>query len=402
MKRIVITGLGVISSLGLNVESFWNHLIRSESGIRKTPWPWAPLGGCIHGFDPPPSLITSKEATRLGEFIQYSLAACDQALKHSGLEVGGALANRVGSFVGMTASDASAIQQACFDIFSGKRLSAHAVNHSSNMVTAYITQKFGCLGPSYVVAAACASSAQAIGKAFDEIQLGYIDVGVVCGVQGPLSQLQAEIFKSLKALAHHEVPSEASRPFDRDRSGFVMAEGAAALVVESLESALGRGATILAEICSYAATSDAHHITAPSGLGAEMCMKLALERANLRPQELSFVHAHATGTLVGDRIEADAIYNVFGKSNSEIFVTSSKGQIGHPLGASGAMESVVCILALQHQVLPPQINLLHPVHPEINFVRSESMKIPLQSVLKNSFGFGGANVCIVFKKYDTV
>jgi 3-oxoacyl-[acyl-carrier-protein] synthase II len=274
----------------------------------------------------------------------------------------------------------------------------------TNAASGQVSIRYGFSGPSMSVSSACASGSNAIGEAFDSIRCGVVDVQVCGGSEAAVTPMGVSGFTQLNALSkrNHE-PEKASRPFDRDRDGFVMAEGAGILVLESLDHASKRGAQILAEMVGYGASSDAYHMTLPcaDGLGARRAMLNALQDAGMNPGDISYVNAHGTSTLAGDEVEAKAVAAVFGEHARNVAVSSTKSVMGHLLGASGAVESIVCLWALRHNVCPPTINLdsPDPACGDLNFVPNVAQERPVKAAMNNSFGFGGHNVCLIFKKF---
>jgi 3-oxoacyl-[acyl-carrier-protein] synthase II len=414
-RRVVITGTGLITSLGTGVEKTWQALLAGKSGAG--PVTRFPVGkidttfACeVKDFNPE-DFIEKREIRRMDLYTQYALAATDMAMKESGLPVGsdkpnGYAAERVGVIVGSGIGGLGSLEEQHkralekgFD-----RLSPFfIIQMIANMAPGLITIRWGCKGPNWAPVSACSTSAHAIGEAWKSIRLSETDAAIAGGAEAAITPLGLGGFSVMKALStRNDAPQKASRPFDKDRDGFVLGEGAGIVVLEELEHAQKRGANILAELVGYAANSDAHHVTspAPEGEGAARCMKLALDSAGMRPEEIGYVNAHGTSTFA-DALETAAIKKVFGEhAKKKLAVSSTKSMTGHMLGAAGGAEAVFGVLALVRNVLPPTINYETP-DPEcdLDYVPNHAREVRVGAVMSNSFGFGGTNAVLVLKRF---
>jgi len=411
-RRVVVTGVGMVSPLGCGKDVAWRAICEGRSGIRTIQSFDASafevrIAGEVSDFDPE-DYVTKREALRMDRFVVFGVAAATQALEQSGLLEGDYDPQRVGTYIGTGIGGLEEIEtQHSRLLESGpQRTSALMIpKMMTNAAAGQVSIRHGFTGPSMSVSSACASGSNAIGEAFDSVRTGVVDVQVCGGAEAAVRPLGLSGFAQMKALSRrNDEPEKASRPFDKDRDGFVMAEGAGILVLEELEHARRRGATILAEIVGYGASSDASHMTLPDpeGRGAVCAMRNALADASMNPEDISYINAHGTGTPAGDGIEVRAILRLFGDHAEKLAVSSTKSNFGHLLGASGAVESVVCVWALQDNICPPTINL-DQVGPDcvgLNLVPNESQERPLSAVMNNSFGFGGHNVCLIFKKFS--
>ncbi len=414
-RRVVITGLGVVTPIGTGVDKFWRNLISGVSGI-----------DYIKGFDPdefgltvkiagevkdfdPLNFMDKKEASRLSLFIKYVVAAAEEAIQDSGIKESDYNPLKVGVIIGTGIGGLKDIEKEHFVLIQkgARRVSPFFIPYGiSNMGAGYVAIRHGFKGPNYCVVSACATGNHAIGDAFRLIQIGDIDVAIVGGTEAAITPLGVAGFAVMRALStRNDEPQKASRPFDRDRDGFVMGEGAGILVLEEYERAKARGAKIYAELVGYGATDDAYHITAPHecGEGAYECMKLALEDAGLSPDEVDYINAHGTSTPLNDKIETMAIKHLFKDHAYKLKVSSNKSMIGHLLGAAGAVEAVASVKTIETGVIPPTINLENP-DPEcdLDYVPNKAVEGDVRVVLSNSFGFGGTNACLVFKKVEDV
>lgn len=409
-KRVVITGMGVISPVGLDVPAAWQALMGGCSGVGPisvfdTTGYEVHIAGEVRGFDPL-KYLAAKEVRRTDRFTQYTLAALEEALAQSGLVVQDSFAYDVGVIIG---SGVGGIWTYTQELGVLNEKGPHRVNPfliptiTVDVPAVYTALRTGAQGLNHGVASACATGADAIGEAFETIRRGHALAMFTGGVEAAVTPIGVAAFDRLRALSRrNDDPAAASRPFDAGRDGFVMADGGAVLVLEELEFALRRGARPLVEILSYAATSDAVHLTAPSaeGAGAARCMRLGLERASLQPEQVSYINAHGTSTPTGDPAEAAAIRQVFGAYTNHLPVSSTKSMTGHMLGGAGAFEAVVCAQALLHGVIPPTINQVTP-DPACNLdvVPNRARPAALEVALSNSFGFGGHNTSLVFRRY---
>lgn len=413
MERVVITGMGVVSPLGSTVETFWSNLTQGRSGVARIE-SFDPSGyktqiaGEVRDFDAI-GLLGAKEAKKLDRFCQFALAAADQAITQAALDLEQTDRERMGVYVG---SGIGGIQTLMGqgEVLAGRgpgRVSPSLVpTMIANMAAALISIRYGALGPSMAPITACSIGNTAIGEAFFHIQAGRSDVMIAGGTEAALHGISLASFSNATALSsRNDDPQAASRPFDQGRDGFVMAEGAGILVLESLSHAEKRGAEILAEVIGYGASSDAYHMVATpeDGSGAARAMRSALKEAGIAPSAIDVISAHATSTVIGDRSETAAIKAVFGEEAYRIPVTANKSMTGHMLGASGAAEAVALVKSLQTGWIPPTINL-EEADPlcDLDYTPNEARRADLRIGISNSFGFGGHNSAIVLKKYEGV
>ncbi|WP_019637261.1 beta-ketoacyl-ACP synthase II [Paenibacillus fonticola] len=410
MEKVVITGLGVISPLGNEVELFWNRLVHGESGIsaidtfdasrHKTK-----IAGIVRDFDPD-ALFGRREARRMDRFCQFALAATEQAVADAGLDLEQTDKERMGVYVGSgTGGIQTLLEQSLLLQERGpERISPLLVPMMiTNMAAAMISIKYGAVGPVLSPVTACSIGNTAIGEAYRLIASGGADVIIAGGTEAAITDISVASFGNATALStRNDEPAKASRPFDVDRDGFVMAEGAGILILESLSHARRRNARIYAEVIGYGATSDAYHIVAthPDGSGAYQAMKQALKEANIAPEEVDVISAHATSTEVGDWSETKAIKKLFEEHAYRIPVTANKSMTGHMLGAASAVEAVALVKSLEKGIIPPTINLDHP-DPicDLDYVPQQARQARLQIGISNSFGFGGHNAVIVLKSH---
>lgn len=409
-RRVVITGVGMVSPLGTGIEKSWNGLIEGRSGV----------AGITH-FDPAgypcqiaaevkdfviDDFIDVKEQKKMDRFIHFALAASSMAMEDSGLNITDDMAERVGVIVGAGMGGLPAIERYAkiLNEKGPKRITPFFIPMTIiNLAAGQISIKFGAKGPNSAVVTACASGTHSIGDSFKLIQNNIADVMIAGGTEATISPLAIAGFSAMKALStRNEEPERASRPFDTDRDGFVMGEGSGIMILEELEHALKRNAKIYAEITGYGMTSDAYHLSspAPEGEGAARCMKAAINDAGIKPEEVDYINAHGTSTRYGDELETTAIKNVFGDHAYKLCVSSTKSMTGHLLGAAGGVEGVVCALSIYNRMVPPTINLENP-DPEcdLDYVPNKSRKLDIRSAISNSFGFGGTNASIVIKRY---
>lgn len=409
-RRVVITGVGMITPLGIGVEQSWNGLLAGRSGIGKiTQFDAANfptrIAGEVDGFDPE-EYIEPKEIKKMDRFIHFALAAAQMAMNDSGLKITAENAERAGVIVGSGIGGLRSIEHYHSVLLEKgpRRITPFFIPMLVvNLASGQISIRFGAKGPNSAVVTACATGSHAIGDAFKIIQRGDADAMIAGGTEAVITPLGIGGFNAMKALStRNDEPEKASRPFDMDRDGFIMGEGAGIMVLESLETALERGAGIYAEIAGYGMAADAYHITAPSpnGEGAARCMKMALQDAGVDPSEVNYINAHGTSTKAGDEIETYAIKTVFGEYAYKIPVSSTKSMTGHLLGAAGGVESVVSILSIKNDIIPPTINLDTP-DPEcdLDYVPKQARRTTVNYALSNSFGFGGTNACLLFRKF---
>jgi 3-oxoacyl-[acyl-carrier-protein] synthase II len=411
VERVVITGMGIVSPIGNNIQTFWNNLINGESGIstidtfdvtnHKTK-----IAGIVQDFDAD-EVLGKNEARRLDRFSQFALAAAEQAWVDSKLDLDHIDVERLGVYVGSGIGGIETLIEN-IDVLRQKgprRVSPTLVPAMiSNAAAAQISIKWNAMGPSLSPVSACAIGNTAIGEAFRLIRSGEVDVVFAGGTEAAITDLSIASFGNATALStRNDDPTKASRPFDENRDGFVMSEGAGILILESLSHALRREAKIYAEVIGYGASSDAHHIVAthPEGKGAYLAMRSALKNANISPEEIDVISAHATSTKVGDISETMAIKQLFGKQAYQIPVTANKSMIGHMLGAAGGVEAIALAMSLKEGIIPPTINLENP-DPlcDLDYVPAIARQVKIKMGLSNSFGFGGHNAAIVLRKYE--
>ncbi|BAC13161.1 3-oxoacyl-(acyl-carrier protein) synthase [Oceanobacillus iheyensis HTE831] len=408
-KRVVITGLGALSPVGNNVDEMWESVTTGKSGIDfvtkvdKDLFP-AKVAAEVKNFDPT-LYMDKKDARKMDPFTQYAVAAAKMAVEDANLTINEANAERVGVWIGSGIGGMKTWedQHTKFMEKGAKRVSPFFVPMMiPDMAAGQVSIQLGAKGINSCSVTACASGANSIGDAFKAIQRGDADIMISGGTEAPISDMAFAGFSSSKALSTNEDPQKASRPFDKNRNGFVMGEGAGILILESLESALQRDATIYGEIVGYGATGDAYHITAPAenGEGATRAMQIALKDANLEPSDVQYVNAHGTSTDLNDKYETQAIKAVFGDHASDLAISSTKSMTGHLLGAAGGIEAVISIKAIQDSIIPPTINYETPDPDcDLDYVPNEARKQTVDAVVSNSLGFGGHNVALVFKKF---
>ena len=409
-RRVVITGTGVVCPVGNDTEQTWENVKNGVCGIGPitkydTTDRKVKLAGEVKDFDPL-KYMDAAEARKLDDYSIYAVAAAQQAFDEAGLESSEESRQRWGVIMSSGIGGIDTIEkehsrglEKGFD-----RVSAYYIPKAiSNMAAGNIAIRFGLKGMCSCVVSACASAANGIGDAFRNIRDGYADVMLAGGSEASVTELCIGGFTALKALSKSEDPKRASIPFDKERNGFVMGEGAAVLVLEEYEHARARGAVILGEVVGYAATCDAYHITAldPEANEASRCMELALEDAGIAPEDIDYINAHGTSTKINDECETKAIHKAFGGHAGKLKVSSTKSMTGHLLGASAAVEAVVTVKALQEEIAPPTAGLtLQDEMCDLDYVPGKCVKAPLKYAMSNSFGFGGHNVCLVFKRYE--
>ncbi|HPV82186.1 MAG TPA: beta-ketoacyl-ACP synthase II [Nitrospira sp.] len=409
-RRVVVTGLGLVTPLGTGVEKTWKALCAGESGIgritRFDPTGYdAQIAGEVKDFDPA-QFIEKKEIKKMDTFIHYAVGASQLAVDDAGLKVSPEEATRVGVYIGSGIGGLGSIEH-YHDVLKEKgpgRVSPFFIPMTIiNLASGQVAIRVGAKGPNSCAVTACATGNHCIGDAYRLIQRNDADVMIAGGAEAAITPLGVAGFASAKALSFRNTePEKASRPFDKDRDGFVLGEGAGVVVLEELEHARARGARIYAEVIGYAMNSDAYHITAPpeEGEGAVRCMEMALKDAGVAKTDIGYINAHGTSTMA-DAIETKAIKHVFGEQAYKIPVSSTKSMTGHLLGAAGGIEAVFSILALHHGILPPTINLDHPDPAcDLDYVPNKARATKTQVVLSNSFGFGGVNACLLFRRCD--
>jgi 3-oxoacyl-[acyl-carrier-protein] synthase II len=408
--RVVITGMGLVTPCGTGLEKSWTALIEGRSGIGPiTSFDAAPhetrFAGEVRDFDAK-LWMEPKEVRRNDRFIQFALAACDMAMEDAAYKVAPEESERVGVIVGAGLGGLETIETTAKVLFERgpKKITPFFIpGLIVNLAPGQISIRIGARGPNWSPVSACATSAHAIGEAAEHIRRGACDAMVTGGSEATITALGVGGFNAMKALStRNDDPERASRPWDRDRDGFVIGEGAGILVIESLEHALARGARIHGEVMGYGSTSDAYHITAPDGQGARRCMRMALADAGLDPTAVDYINAHGTSTPVGDPQEIESIKEVFGAHAYTLAVSSTKSMHGHMLGAAGAAEAIITTMALKTGVLPPTINLDNPDEGcDLNLVPKVAQERPIQVALSNSFGFGGTNASLVLRRYES-
>jgi len=409
-RRVVVTGVGLVTPVGIGVEESWRGLIEGKPGIKKltrfdaTAFP-TQIAGEIEGFNPE-DYIEPKEIKKMDRFIHLAIAASDMAVKNSGLKVTDSNAERTGVIIGSGMGGLPAIEHYHSVLLEKgpRRLTPFFIPMLIiNLAGGHVSMRYGAKGPNSAVATACATGSHSIGDAFKIIQRGDADVMIAGGTESVITPMGIGGFNAMKALStRNDEPEKASRPFDVDRDGFVMGEGAGIMILESLEHASSRGANILAEVAGYGMTADAYHMTspAPEGEGAARCMTLALKDGGINPSEVDYINAHGTSTKYGDELESIAIKTVLKDHAYKIAVSSTKSMTGHLLGAAGGVEAVVCVLSMRDNIVPPTINLDKPdPQCDLDYVPHKARKMEINCVMSNSFGFGGTNACLVFKRF---
>lgn len=409
-RRVVVTGMGMLSPLGVDVPSTWQGILAGQSGIG--PIEHTDLsafstrfGGSVKGFDVA-QYLAPKEARKLDLFIQYGLAAGFQAVRDAGLDITDDNRERIGVAMGSGIGGLTNIEDTSRTLHDQgpRRISPFFVPGSIiNMISGFLSIHLGIQGPNYAISTACTTGTHCIGMAARNIAYGEADVMIAGGAEMAACGLGMGGFGAARALStRNDEPTRASRPWDKGRDGFVLSDGAGALVLEELEHARARGARIYAELVGFGTSGDAFHMTSPpeDGAGAARCMANALKDAGLAPEAVQYINAHGTSTSAGDLAEVRAIKTVFGEHAHKLAVSSTKSMVGHLLGAAGAVEAIFSVLAIRDQVAPPTINLDEPDEDcDLDFVPHEARKMPIDVVLSNSFGFGGTNGSLVFRRF---
>ncbi|HTF94229.1 MAG TPA: beta-ketoacyl-ACP synthase II [Verrucomicrobiae bacterium] len=409
--RVVVTGLGVISPLGSGVEKNWENLLAGRSGIRKiTRFPADAFASRIAGEVPDfkaDDFIEPKEIKKMDLFIQYAMGAAAMAMADSGLKIEGEFAEEVGVIIGVGLCGLDTIEQTKEALIAGgpRKISPFFIPKViSNLAPGHVAIRFGAKGVNWTPTSACASGTHALGEAYHLIRRGVQQAVIAGGAESTITPLAVGGFAAMKALStRNDEPERASRPFDKERDGFVVGEGSGILILEERGHALQRGAKIYAEVIGYAATGDAYHMTAPApeGEGAARCMRLALKDAGISPIDVDYINAHGTSTEYNDANETTAIKTVFGEQAAKVAVSSTKSMTGHLLGAAGAVEGVYSTLALYHGMIPPTINYEHPDPAcDLDYVPNQARKADIRVALSNSFGFGGTNACLIFRRAE--
>lgn len=419
MRRVVVTGLGMISPVGPSVAVSWDNVLRSKSGIKRIPhslFDTSDLATKIAGFIPDSDAefgfnlgdyLSSKEARKMDRFIHFAIVASTQAIEDSGWTADSEeKATRAGVMIGSGIGGLMTIEETASILKENgaKKVSPFFIPASLiNLASGHVSIKYNLKGPVHSVVTACATGSHAIGDSYNLIRAGYADMMVAGGAEAPICRLGIAGFNACKALsiAYNELPETASRPWDEGRDGFVMGEGSGIIVLEEYESAKKRGAKIYAEVIGYGLSGDAYHITAPSmdGDGGYRAMHIALADAKINPDKISYINAHGTSTLLGDMLELAAIKRLFGHSISGVSISSTKSSTGHLLGAAGSVEAIFSILTIRDEMLPPTLNLHNPSEGcDVDLVPLIAREKKVEIVLSNSFGFGGTNATLIFKK----
>ena len=409
-RRVVVTGLGAVTSLGIGVEAFWQAILAGKSGIKRidsidiSDLP-TKIGAEVTAFDPE-QFMSRKDARRMDRYTQFAVAATQLALEDAGLEITDEISERAGVLIGSGIGGIQTLEEQYMVLLEKgpSRVSPFFVPMMiPNMASGQVSIMFNCKGPNLTTVTACASSSHSIGDAFKIIERGDADIMITGGSEAALTRLAMAGFCAARTMStRNDDPEGASRPFDKDRDGFVLGEGAGILILEELEHAQRRGARIYGEIAGYGLTSEAYHITAPepSGAGAARAMRLALADAGISIEDVQYINAHGTSTELNDAIETLAIKNVFGDRAYDLMVSSTKSMTGHLLGAAGGIEAIVCQKVLAEQVVPPTINYTtKDPDCDLDYVPNEARPAQVEVALSNSFGFGGHNAVLVFKRY---
>jgi len=412
LKRAVVTGIGVVTPVGNNLEEFWTNLTAGQSGVGpitrfNTEGYTSKIAAEVKNFEPA-DYIDRKEARRMDRFTQFAVAATAMAVKNAELDIEKLNRARCGVILGSGVGGIETLEQQhriLLERGPGRISPFFIPMMISNMGSGQVSILYGLRGFNVTTTSACASSTNAIGDAFKLIQRGQADLMITGGTEAPITSLAVAGFCSMKALStRNDDPTGASRPFEAGRDGFVIGEGSVILVLEEMQHALARGANILAEIIGYGASCDAYHITAPDpeGTGAALAMRLALDDAGLAPMKVDYINAHGTSTPLGDKLETLAIKEVFGEHAGKLAVSSTKSMTGHLLGSAGGLEAAVCVLSITRGVIPPTINMEHP-DPEcdLDYVPNIARQKVVDVALTNSFGFGGHNATLIFERFSS-
>ena len=410
-RRVVVTGVGLLTPLGIGTETSWEGVRTGKSGIGPITQFDATAFSCriageVKGFDPA-NYIEKKEIKKMGRFIQFAIAAADCALAHSGLKVTPETAEQVGVYIGSGIGGFEVIEREHKALLEQgpRRISPFFIPATIiNLASGHVSIRSGAKGPNSATATACTTSAHAIGDSFRLIQHGDADAMICGGTEACITPMGVGGFAAMRALStRNDEPARASRPWDRDRDGFVVGEGAGILVLEELEFARRRGARILAEIAGYGMSADAFHVTAPpdDGDGAYRVMRNSLRDAGIRPEQVDYINAHGTSTEVGDRAESAAIKRTFGEHAYKLAVSSTKSMTGHLLGGAGGLEAGLTVMAIRDQIAPPTINYENPdPQCDLDYVPNVARPMKIEYALSNSFGFGGTNGCLIFMRYQ--
>lgn len=410
-RRVVVTGVGLIACVGNSVEECWKALLAGQSGIGRITLFDASAFDCqiageVKNFDPA-QWVEKKEIKKLARFMQFAIAASDEAVAASGLKITPENAEQIGVYIGSGIGGFEVIEREHEKYLKGGpgKISPFFIPATIvNLASGHVSIRTGAKGPNSATATACTTSAHSIGDSFRLIQHGYADAMICGGAEAAITPMGIGGFAAMRALStRNNAPAEASRPWDKDRDGFVEGEGAGILILEELEHAIKRGAPILAEIVGYGMSGDAFHITAPSedGDGPFRVMKNALKDAKLEPEAIDYINAHGTSTPLGDRMETQAIKRAFGDHAKKLVVSSTKSMTGHLLGGAGGLEAGITALAIRDQIAPPTINLHEPGEGcDLDYLPNQARQIKMDYALSNSFGFGGTNGSLIFKRYQ--
>ena len=411
-RRVAVTGVGLVSSLGIGTEANWEALLAGRSGIRTiTAFDASRFASRIAGEVPdfdPLQFLSRKDVRKMDVFIQYAIAASEFALRDAGLPTTGGLGTEVGVFIASGIGGFSTIEREHIALLNGgpRKISPFFIPSAIiNLAAGQVSIRFGAKGPNSATCTACSASAHAIGDAFEIIRRGDAQVMVAGGSEAAITPLGVGGFAAMRALStRNDEPQRACRPFDRDRDGFIMGEGSGVVILEDLERAQARGSRIYCELVGYGMSADAHHMTAPSedGAGAVRVMRNAIRSAGVEPSAVDYVNAHGTSTPHNDRIETLAIKTCFGDHASSLAISSTKSMTGHLLGAAGGLEAGIAALAVHRQIVPPTINLDNPDPDcDLDYVPNARRKLSIDYALSNSFGFGGTNASLLFKRYQS-
>jgi len=410
-RRVVVTGVGLLCGVGIGTEEVWKALCAGQSGIGPITLFDASQHPCrfageVKNFDPL-QFVEKKELKKMGRFIVFALAATDFALKHAGLVLAGELAERTGVYIGSGIGGFDVIEREHSELLAGgpRRISPFFIPATIvNLAAGQVSIRTGAKGPNSATATACSASAHAVGDSYKIIARGDADAMIAGGTEAAITPMGVGGFTSMRALStRNDEPERASRPFDADRDGFVVGEGAGIIILEALEVAERRHARILAEVVGYGMSGDAFHITQPAedGEGAYRVMQATLKDAGVPPEEVGYINAHGTSTPIGDKIETAAVKRLFGAHARKVAVSSTKSMTGHLLGGAGGLEAGISVLALRDQIMPPTINYEKPDPDcDLDYVPNRSRKAELRYALSNSFGFGGTNAALLFKRWD--
>jgi 3-oxoacyl-[acyl-carrier-protein] synthase II len=410
-RRVVVTGIGLVSSLGIGTEANWAALSAGQSGVTRitrfdvTGYA-AQIAAEVKGWDPL-AFVEKKDVKKMDLFIQYAIAASQFAMDDSGLAITPENAPSIGVYIGSGIGGFITIEREHEALLNGgpRKVSPFFIPSAIiNLAAGQVSIRFGAKGPNLATCTACSASAHAIGESFEIIRRGDADAMIAGGSEAAITPMSVGGFGSMRALStRNDAPERASRPFDKDRDGFIIGEGAGVLVLEALEHAQRRGAPVYAELVGYGSSADAYHMTAPSedGDGARRVMEMAIRKAGIRPDQVDYINAHGTSTPFNDKLETLAIKRCFGDHARRVAISSTKSMTGHLLGGAGGLEGGITALAVHHQLAPPTINLDHP-DPEcdLDYVPHTSRPMKIEYALSNSFGFGGTNAALLFKKFE--